>query len=467
MSIENIQSKHLTDAVNSTHNVLSNSIENLNTESIKSIDNPVLSNSMNNVNTVSRESSDNLAFITVESNKNHVTANDEKTGSGNWLREKKEEGFDKTQESYQNFTDTIHSDETLEMYDRNLTRFLKVSDIKSYDEVAEMSRKDIQEKLKQHVRFLKNNPKIHANSITGTMAGIFKFLIANEVDFNDKNIKSMYPDTKKPLNAEAYSLEQMQMIVARASQSPNKRNMAIVLTTASSGMRKGAVVKLRMRDLKPIEDTFLIVVYAGEKEEYVTFMTPESAEILRGYFAQRKAKGEILTDESYVFTCKQGLGKPMQVVTFGSVVTYLLQKSNVKDGLTKDEERGRYNIAGIHGMRKFCDTQMEESGVSHSKLQKMIGHMNGLAGLYYDAKSDKLYQEYKKAIPLLTIQKHVIEQNKVAELQGQLSANDFIKSEEIRTQEAQLASARQDQIEQMAKMQEKIAELEIRLSQKD
>tara|TARA_B110000014_G_scaffold263987_1_gene262765 strand:- start:3432 stop:3701 length:270 start_codon:yes stop_codon:yes gene_type:complete len=76
MSIENIQSKHLTDAVNSTHNVLSNSIENLNTESIKSIDNPVLSNSMNNVNTVSRESSDNLAFITVESNKNHVTAND-------------------------------------------------------------------------------------------------------------------------------------------------------------------------------------------------------------------------------------------------------------------------------------------------------------------------------------------------------------------------------------------------------
>ena len=55
-------------------------MENLNTESIKSIDNPVLSNSMNNVNTVSRESSDNLAFITVESNKNHVTANDEKTG---------------------------------------------------------------------------------------------------------------------------------------------------------------------------------------------------------------------------------------------------------------------------------------------------------------------------------------------------------------------------------------------------
>ena len=97
----------------------------------------------------------------------------------------------------------------------------------------------------------------------------------------------------------------------------------------------------------------------------------------------------------------------------------------------------------------------------------MMGHMNGLAGLYYDAKSDKLYQEYKKAIPLLTIQKHVIEQNKVAELQGQLSANDFIKSEEIKAQDVQLERVRQTQEENMAKMQEKIAELERRLSQKE
>ncbi len=60
MSIENIQSEHLTDAVDLA-------------------------------NTVSRKSIENLAFITVESNKNHVTTKDEKVGSGKWIRERKEE----------------------------------------------------------------------------------------------------------------------------------------------------------------------------------------------------------------------------------------------------------------------------------------------------------------------------------------------------------------------------------------
>jgi site-specific recombinase XerD len=435
MSIENIQSSHLTESIDSKNNV-------------------------------SRESIENLAFITVESRESFMQNPDKCKRAGKWIR-KKVEVFDKQEEAYQNFLDTIHNLETLEMYDRNLTRFLKVSGIKSYDEITTISRKEIQEKLKQHVRFLKNNPKIHANSITGTMAGIFKFLIANEVDFNDRNIKSMYPDTKKPLNAEAYSLEQMQMLVGYAGQSPNRRNKAIVLTIASSGMRKGALPVLKMKDLKMIEDTYLIIVYSGENEEYVTFMTPEAADVLKEYFAQREAKGEVLTEESYVFTSKHGLGNQMNVVSFGSVVEYLLQQSGVKSTLRKDEERGRFNIAGVHGMRKFCDTQMEESGLRDSKIQKMIGHVNGLKGLYFDAKSEKLYEEYKKAIPLLTIQKHVREQNKIAELEGQLSANDFIKSEEIRTQETQLEQMRQQQIEQMAKMQEKIAELEIRLSQRD
>ena len=68
---------------------------------------------------------------------------------------------------------------------------------------------------------------------------------------------------------------------------------------------------------------------------------------------------------------------------------------------------------------------------------------------------------------MLTIQKHIREQNKIAELQGQLSANDFIKSEEIRAQEVQIERQHQEQTEMMAKMQEKIAELELRLSKKE
>jgi site-specific recombinase XerD len=439
----------------STHNSKNSSLADQ-----KDSKNTVLKDSADNVKEVLKDSIENTAFITVESNKKHVLEENESDLESDKCLKKK--AYNKEENSYQNFQDRIHAAETLEMYDRNLDRFLVKCNIKSYDALTEMSKKEIQLKLQDHVRWLKK--VLHPNSIAGTMAGIFKFLDCNEVEFNDKNIRSMYPAKKKPSNAEAYSLEQLQMLVKRASWQCSKRNQAMVLVFVSSGVRKGSVVRLKMSDLIPIEDTYMIVVYRGEKEEYVTFMTPEAADVLKVYFDQRRELGEELTDDSYVFTNKKGMGKPISVEAVGSIIEYLLQ--NTKVSFKKDEERGRFNVAKLHGMRKFCDTQMEESGISHSKLQKIMGHMNGLAGLYYDAKSDKLFEEYKKAIPLLTIQPHIREQNKVAELQSQITATDFIKDEEIKTQEEHLRMERETRISDIAAMQEKIAGLEILLRER-
>jgi len=41
--------------------------------------------------------------------------------------------------------------------------------------------------------------------------------------------------------------------------------------------------------------------------------------------------------------------------------------------------------------------------ISQNDVEKLIGHKNGLKGLYYDPQDLSLFQEYKKAIPELTI----------------------------------------------------------------
>ena len=62
---------------------------------------------------------------------------------------------------------------------------------------------------------------------------------------------------------------------------PDRRIKAIVYTMASSGIRVGAWDYLRWGNLKPIERNGEVVatkmiVYAGEGDEYFTFMSPDA-----------------------------------------------------------------------------------------------------------------------------------------------------------------------------------------------
>lgn len=119
--------------------------------------------------------------------------------------------LNKKQESYNNFLDRIKSKETQKTYDRNLTMFMVYSKIDSYDKLAKTSKPNVQILLQNFCRHLKET--IHPNTVSGTMASVFKFLDCNEVEFNHRHIKSMFPAKTKPTNEKAYSLTQIQKLV--------------------------------------------------------------------------------------------------------------------------------------------------------------------------------------------------------------------------------------------------------------
>jgi len=49
------------------------------------------------------------------------------------------------------------------------------------------------------------------------------------------------------------------------------------LILASTGIRVGALRTLRVGDLEKIDEIYKVRVYSGDKEEYITFTTIESA----------------------------------------------------------------------------------------------------------------------------------------------------------------------------------------------
>src|ERR1700676_5336056 len=82
----------------------------------------------------------------------------------------------------------------------------------------------------------------------------------------------------------APTVEEMRFMVANG----DLRFQAILLTMASTGIRIGAGDFLKWGDVAPVylEGRLVaakLTVYAGEPEEYFTFMTPEAHERLEGY----------------------------------------------------------------------------------------------------------------------------------------------------------------------------------------
>jgi hypothetical protein len=83
------------------------------------------------------------------------------------------------------------------------------------------------------------------------------------------------------------------------------KNKGIVYTMSSCGIRLGAWDYLRWEHIEPIRRegkivSAKIVVYAGDNEEYFSFVTPEAYCHLEKWIVYRKECGENIDDNSWV-----------------------------------------------------------------------------------------------------------------------------------------------------------------------
>ncbi len=60
------------------------------------------------------------------------------------------------------------------------------------------------------------------------------------------------------------------------------------LILASSGIRIGALDLLKVGDLEKIANVYRINVYSGDREDYITFTTPERTKEIDYYLDYRK-----------------------------------------------------------------------------------------------------------------------------------------------------------------------------------
>ena len=309
----------------------------------------------------------------------------------------------------QNFYESIKTDATKRVYEIYLKQFWAHSK-KTPNKLLKMNSKAIEKLVFDYIVRLKRSVEagdLNPNSINTVVSPIQLFLEQNDVTLNWKKLKRLFPRRIAPANQLPYENKEIQKMLQATT---SIRSKALIHFLASSGCRIGALGDLKFRNMKPVEDGCVVYVYDDDVEAYRTCLTPEAYTALKDYFEYRNFHGEVLRDDSPVFANISGF-KPMSYDSLKDFMKQILKSA----GLRKkgSESRGKKHAKSQnHAFRKRFETILVMAEIHPKLVEFMMGHKVGQDRSYLVPSDEGLYQQFKKAIPELTISK----ENRLREL---------------------------------------------------
>lgn len=151
--------------------------------------------------------------------------------------------------------------------------------------------------------------EITGSTIRNYVKAIKLFTEMNDILISWKRITRGLPKGRKAADDRAPTIEEIRKIV----EYPDRRIKPIVYVMVSSGIRLGAWDYLRWGHITPIysngstgnnsDDNIIaakLIVYAGEEEQYFTFMSYEAYRAVADWMSFREKCGEKITADSWV-----------------------------------------------------------------------------------------------------------------------------------------------------------------------
>jgi len=345
------------------------------------------------------------------------------------------------------FEESIKTKATLQTYTQHIRWFLKFAKIKNYDGLLKVPTEQMQMILEDYVMHLKKT--INPNSVPVYMTGVKHFFVVNRVRLFWEIIYKMYPQKVKRGGQKAWTDEHVRTML---EYSNSKRNKALIHFMASTGARIGIHnYPLQMQHLKDMGDGCRgVLIYAGETDEYWSFLTPEATKYLQDYFDQRTQDNEKFFPDTPIFRNEYQLGiqkaKQIKRNTAIAVMWRLIKTAKIQ----RNRVNNNYDIQLDHGFRKRFNIILKlENDVNSNIAEKLIGHSVSipLDGTYLPASDDRVIQkcftEFKKAIPQLTVNDSARKQAKLdkvnqekSKLQGHIEESAMQKDELARQGQA-------------------------------
>lgn len=207
-------------------------------------------------------------------------------------------------EAFLNFTGTLRTKATLAHYLFLIQRYAAYRKTLDLDKIVAEDTQNTR-MASAHVReFLLSlqAKRLSPGSMANYRHALKHFYEMNDIPLNWKKINKfarMEDDKTLRQKDRAYSHQEIQQMLAKS----NEKVRAIILLLASSGVRVGAISSLCIRHLTRIDEynLYQLLIYAGHKDQYITFCTPEATAAIDSYLSYRRRCGEKLADASPLF----------------------------------------------------------------------------------------------------------------------------------------------------------------------
>ena len=269
--------------------------------------------------------------------------------------------------------------------------------------------------------------EITAATLRNFVKTIKLFCEMADVPIQWKKITRGLPKSRKYADDRAPTINEIQSIC----EYPDRRIKAIVYIMASSGIRLGAWDYLKLKHIQPIEREgkiagAKIIVYAGEEDEYFSFITPEAYYELEKWIKYRKDCGENINENSWImrqlWDTKKGyyhhgtIKEPEILKSSG--IKRLIEDALWTQGIRKKSnlKKKRYEFQTNHGFRKWFKTRCEMSGMKSINIEVLMSHSIGISDSYYKITEDELLTEYLKTVKHLTLSDENLLKNQFGEM---------------------------------------------------
>lgn len=306
------------------------------------------------------------------------------------------------------FESACKSKTTFRIYYYNLKRFMLFCKVSDFEDLLKIEPRILNEKIEDWLLFLRG--KINPNSIPTMYYGVELFFAMNNVLINTIKLRHMFPAKIKKSGANPWKTDDIRKMLSHARYT---RDKAIVLFLASTGGRIGSIEGLKVKNLVDMPlNCKAVLIYGDDKEEYWAFLTPEASKCLQDYFAERRQDGEFINSESPVFRTIYNRNR-ITSRNYARMSPKMIATSSARSSIYRMIEQARivrekqgfaYDIQMDHGFRKRFNTILKiNSGINSNIAEKLMGHKRGLDGVYFTPTREQCFEEFKKAIPELTI----------------------------------------------------------------
>ena len=307
------------------------------------------------------------------------------------------------------FLDSLNSKHTKEQYQIHWDRYQKNAPIASQDT------KIITNNIISYLVEMKVQGLSHSYRNSAFSAIKHYYTMTDDLVLNWHKISKLLGEKAVQNEIRGYTREEIAKLLVIA----DTKYRAIILTLCSTGMRREALTQIKKGDLEYLKEhkLYKITIYKKSKHQMVCFTSPEAAEAIKLHLKMNKDDHE----ELFYFKTPKNLTMTLRQIQIRSGVGQVHNTDGEIVG------QARNSIPAVHGLKKFCITQLAKSKVDTEIAKILTDHSIGVRGSYVEYTDDDLLAEYLKAVNNLTINEENRLKTKVEVLEEKNSEIELLK----------------------------------------